>query len=59
MKTATITVTGLADLGYSPHFGFEIRKGESYTINAEDFNPELFNKPAKTVTSPKGGDKNE
>ena len=45
-----ITVTGKDDLGYSPKFG-QIIKGQQYTINEEDFTPELFVKPGKT----KGG----
>jgi hypothetical protein len=59
MNGKQITVTGRDDLGYSPHFGFEIRKDESYTINAADFNPELFDQPVKTATYPKGGDDHE
>ncbi len=61
MSATTITVIGRADLGYSPHFGFDIRKGETYTIAATEFNSDLFEQPAtaKTVKNPKGGDSHE
>ncbi len=50
---ATITVIGKGDLGYSPKFG-PIVKDQQYTIEEEDFAPELFERPGKTTD--KGGD---
>jgi len=52
---AKITVTGLGNLGFSPKFG-EILEGQEYTIEEEDFAPELFKLPGKKHKDQKGGD---
>lgn len=49
----SITVIGKGNLGYSPKFG-EIIEGQEYTIDAEDFAPELFKHKSKQ--NQKGGD---
>jgi hypothetical protein len=50
---AAIIVIGKGDLGYSPKFG-AIIQGQEYTIEEEDFAPELFERKRKK--EPKGGD---
>lgn len=49
---AQITVTAKDDLGFSPIFG-EIKKGQQYTIEEEQFASELFklNKVTKSDTA--------
>lgn len=47
---ASIVVIGKGNLGTSPKFG-PIEKGREYTIEEEDFAPELFELKKK----PKGG----
>lgn len=48
---ATITVTGRANLGFSPKFG-DIKKDQKYTIEESDFAIELFNAPKGFDTAP-------
>lgn len=50
---ASIVVIGRDDLGYSPKFG-AIIKDQEYTIEEEDFAPELFRHPGEHTD--KGGD---
>lgn len=61
--TKTVEVTGKADLGYSPHFRFEIRAGEKYTIDPRDYTAELFEPvdglPLINEQEPDGGDGDE
>ena len=56
-----ITVTGKADLGFSPHFGCAINQGQEYSIEEADFTDQLFTSPdtSKSQEAPKSWESTE
>lgn len=47
-----ITVKGKGDLGFHPGLRVEIKKDEEYTIDAEDFADQLFERPSPEWRAP-------
>jgi len=47
----TITVTARIDAGHHPKYG-EIKKGQPYTIDENDFGDQLFDRPEKGWKAP-------
>lgn len=47
-----IKVKGKGDFGFHPGLRVEVKKGEEYTIDAEDFADQLFERPSPEWRAP-------